>query len=453
MRHTRCDRWLITSRSMRQVAPLLLLAACFALLAACGGEPSDTTATATAAATAEAEPTAVAPADATSTAATVEAEPTVATTAATAEVEPTAPADATAPAWPTATPENGAGSAVDGPLAPQLEGITGWVNTEPFTLESLRGKVVLIDFWTYTCVNCIRTLPFLKEWHDKYAESGLVIVGVHSPEFEFEKILENVETAVARYDLRYPVVQDNQFDTWRAYRNRAWPAKYLIDKDGVIRYSHIGEGAYASTEQKIRELLGEAGSPVYNIPVGGVTRPDYDPKAHSGGETGQTRELYAGDNRNRANPSYIGDSEYYDTPLGAPTLYLDPGDHKNHLLYLEGLWTKDSESLTHARTTQDLEDYIALKFYGTTVNVVVYHDGNDPVKVVATLNGDNVPEEFSGDDIQRDDDGTSFFLIDEPRMYRVVELPEYNGFELKLHSNSDRFSVFAFTFGSYIEGP
>ena len=443
MRHTRCDKSLITSRSIRQVASLLLLAACFALLAACGGEPSDTPATATVAATAEVEPTAAAPADAT------------ATVVATAEAEPTAPAqaDATATAVPTATPENGPDRAVDGPLAPELEGITGWVNTEPFTLESLRGKVVLIDFWTYTCVNCIRTLPFLKEWHDKYAESGLVIVGVHSPEFEFEKILENVEAAVVRYDLRYPVVQDNQFDTWRAYRNRAWPAKYLIDKDGVIRYQHIGEGAYQSTEQKIRELLGEAGSPVYNIPVGGVARPDYDPKAHSGGETGQTRELYAGDNRNRNNPSYLGNSEYYDTPLGAPTLYQDPGDHKNHLLYLEGLWTKDSESLTHARTTQDLEDYIALQFYGTTVNVVVYHDGNDPVKVVATLNGDNVPEEFSGDDIQRDEDGTSFFLIDEPRMYRVVELPEYNGLELKLHSNSDRFSVFAFTFGSYLEGP
>jgi thiol-disulfide isomerase/thioredoxin len=103
----------------------------------------------------------------------------------------------------------------------------GWVNTEPFTLQSLRGKVVLIDFWTYTCVNCIRTFPFLKGWHDQYAEYGLVIVGVHSPEFEFEKIRENVVAAAAQYDLRYRIVQDNLFATWQAYRNRAWPSKYL----------------------------------------------------------------------------------------------------------------------------------------------------------------------------------------------------------------------------------
>ena len=166
----------------------------------------------------------------------------------------------------------------DGPAAPQLVGISGWINTEPFNLDELRGKVVLIDFWTYTCVNCIRTLPFLKEWHDKYAERGLVIVGVHSPEFEFEKVTENVEAAVVDYDLKYPVVQDNDFQTWRAYSNRAWPAKYLVDKDGVIRYSHIGEGAYQATEEKIRELLVEAGGKVYDVPVGGVVRPGRDPR-------------------------------------------------------------------------------------------------------------------------------------------------------------------------------
>ena len=358
---------------------------------------------------------------------------------------------ATATAQPSATPKPRA--VADGPVAPQLAGITGWINTEPFNLDELRGQVVLVDFWTYTCVNCIRTLPFLKEWHDKYANLGLVIVGVHSPEFEFEKLTENVEFAAEEYGLKYPIVQDNDFRTWRAYSNRAWPAKYLIDKDGIVRYSHIGEGAYTTTEEKIRELLVESGAKVYNIPVGGVVRPDRDPKSNSSVETGQTRELYAGDYRNRGSTPYVGNIQYYEADLGSPILYQDPGNHFNHLLYLHGLWTKNLENVTHARKTENLEDYVGLRFYGTTVNVVINFEDGEPFRVYATLDDQPIPEGFGGTDIMHDEDGNSYFLVNEPRMYRVVELPEYNGMELKISSNSDEFSVFAFTFGSYVEGP
>ena len=373
---------------------------------------------------------------------------------------PTPTAQATDKSTPTHEPEPTSPSEADsdqiasGPIAPRLTGIVGWVNTEPFTMQSLRGKVVLIDFWTYTCVNCIRTLPFLKEWYDKYAEYGLVIVGVHSPEFEFEKIRENVEAAAAQYDLRYPIVQDNLFATWQAYRNRAWPSKYLIDKDGVIRYTHVGEGAYATTEEKIRELLAEIGAPIAQIPLGTVSRPNLDPQATTRGEGGQTRELYAGYLRNNnAQTPYVGNPEYYSTSQDTPTLYEDTGNYQNHLLYLQGLWTNDPESLTHARVTEDLEDYIGLNFFGTTVNVVLNYEGDTPFKVVVTLAGDPIPQDFSGADVLHEDDGTSFLLVDEPRMYRVVELPQYAGSELRLASNSDEFSVFAFTFGSYTEGP
>ena len=185
-------------------------------------------------------------------------------------------------------------------MAPELVGITGWINTEPFTMEDLRGKVVLVDFWTYTCVNCIRTFPFLRDWNQKYADQGLVIVGVHAPEFEFEKVKENVEEASVKHDLGWPIAQDNDFSTWRAYTNRAWPSKYLIDKDGLVRYAHVGEGAYNTTEQKIRELLWETGACTSHIPVGTVTRPNLDPQAGSGT---QTRELYAGRDRNRGQPA------------------------------------------------------------------------------------------------------------------------------------------------------
>ena len=145
-----------------------------------------------------------------------------------------------------------------GDLAPEFGGIAAWINSSPLTMEGLRGSVVLVDFWTYTCINCINTFPFLKQMHADYADEGLVIVGVHSPEFEFEKDYDNVVKAAQEDALIWPIAQDNDFTTWNRYSNRYWPMEYLIDKDGVIRYTHIGEGAYAETEEIIRELLAES---------------------------------------------------------------------------------------------------------------------------------------------------------------------------------------------------
>ncbi len=145
-----------------------------------------------------------------------------------------------------------------GDLAPEFGGIAAWINSGPLTMQELRGQVVLVDFWTYTCINCINTFPFLKEMHAKYADEGLVIVGVHSPEFEFEKNYDNVVEASQKDALVWPIAQDNDFITWDRYRNKYWPMEYLIDKDGVIRYTHIGEGAYTETENVIRELLAES---------------------------------------------------------------------------------------------------------------------------------------------------------------------------------------------------
>jgi cytochrome c biogenesis protein CcdA/thiol-disulfide isomerase/thioredoxin len=144
--------------------------------------------------------------------------------------------------------------------APEFAGVSRWLNSPPLTLGELRGKVVLIDFWTYTCINCIRTLPYLRAWDQRYRDRGLTIVGVHTPEFEFEKDAGNVRDAIARSRLRYPVAQDNDYGTWTAWGNRYWPAKYLIDAKGQVRYVHFGEGEYEATEQAIRSLLEEAGA-------------------------------------------------------------------------------------------------------------------------------------------------------------------------------------------------
>jgi len=141
--------------------------------------------------------------------------------------------------------------------APEFSGINQWLNSEPLSMKQLRGKVVLVDFWTYDCINCINTLSHVVQWHDKYKDKGLVVVGVHTPEYAFERKTENVRTALKRFDIRYPVAQDNRYATWNAYNNRYWPAFYLVNKKGQVVYTHFGEGQYEQTEARIQQLLAQ----------------------------------------------------------------------------------------------------------------------------------------------------------------------------------------------------
>ena len=346
----------------------------------------------------------------------------------------------------------------DEELAPELKGISGWINSEPFTLESHRGKVVLVDFWTYTCINCIRTLPYLKAWHEKYADEGLVIVGVHTPEFDFEKIRQNVVEAMDEFELKYAVAQDNDYKTWDAFENRAWPSKYLIDKDGYIRYNHVGEGAYDETEQKIRELLSEAGSDLSSISDLTAPAPDFDPNAEAA-ERGKelTRELYAGASRNynllysSSMPPYVLHAKYYES-LNADVEYQAPETYQNHFIYLAGLWRNKEESLVHARETEDYEDYIGIMFYATSVNAVLAPDNANPFTVRLTLDDAPLEVEKAGEDVMYDEDGNSYIYVDESRLYRLVDMPVFSGHKLKLSSTSPEMSLFAFTFGAYMEG-
>jgi cytochrome c biogenesis protein CcdA/thiol-disulfide isomerase/thioredoxin len=171
--------------------------------------------------------------------------------------------------------------------APDFQRISAWLNSKPLTLASLRGKVVLVDFWTYSCVNCIRTLPYIKSWYDTYRKDGLVVVGVHTPEFAFEHVLGNVERAVSSFGIDYPVAVDNDYGTWNAWGNRYWPAEYYIDRQGHVRYAHFGEGQYAETENVIRTLLAEKDLPA---PVSGSIH-DQTPKE------ALTPETYLGSDR------------------------------------------------------------------------------------------------------------------------------------------------------------
>jgi thiol-disulfide isomerase/thioredoxin len=340
-----------------------------------------------------------------------------------------------------------------GKQAPEFRGIANWINSEPLTLEELRGRVVLIDFWTCTCVNCIRTMPYLKDWHAKYADQGLVIVGVHAPEFEFEKFTQNVIDAAEGFGLDYPIAQDNDFATWAAYRNRFWPAKYLLDQEGVIRYNHFGEGAYRETEERIRGLLEDAGADLTNVTAGGSPALVYGSAAPSRSSSSKlTREIYGGFERNRGTGgNYIAQERYYKGSERVVS-YDDPGEHQNHFIYLQGPWYSGIESLRHARATEAYEDYIGLKFFATSVNAVIDTEGSRPFDVRVTMDGRALPPEEAGPDLEFKD-GRSFFTVDEGRMYEVVALPEFGDHELRLSSNSDGFGLFAFTFGAYAEGP
>ena len=435
---------MVKSTGLRASLVLSLLLVAVVVACSSGAEPAeDTPVAAAAAAAAPAAPAAA-------------AAPTAAPAAPTA-VEPPAPTSTPVPAVRSTSPT--AELIGDFTKASEFAGLMGWINSEPFTLESQRGKVVLVDFWTYTCINCIRTLPYLKDWHDKYADQGLVILGVHAPEFDFEKIRENVVDAVKEFELKYAVAQDNDFVTWRLFQgNRGvWPAKYLIDKDGFIRYTKLGEGDYAVTEEKIRELLAEAGAGAAVMDIAQSLEPqrEMDPGARM---TRVTREIYGGYRRSYGNiqagtqPPYIANREFY-TQADVDILYEDPGDHRNHFLYLHGLWHNGPESVTHARQTEGYEDYVAIMYYATTVNVVMSPEEGEPYQVRVTMDGRALEPTEAGSDIQFDEDGNSYVLVDEPKMYRVVKAPfpmfGGSGYELRLSSNSADFSVFAYTFGGF----
>lgn len=336
--------------------------------------------------------------------------------------------------------------------APEFRGLGPWLNSEPLVMADLQGagRVVLVDFWTYTCVNCIRTLPFLKDWHEKYAEHGLTIVGVHSPEFEFEKNPENVARAVEQEDIRYPVAQDDERGTWTAFSNNVWPAKYLFDATGHLLYRHFGEGDYLQTEEAIRGALTAAGADVGHIAVGGVAEPEVDRNA-----TAVTRELYFGYDRNyHASGVYAAQDNYYEV-TGQVLMYNDPGPPRNHnQWYAQGRWLNDDEAFVHAEETAGLEDYIAFRFLARTVNPVMHPaDGGRAYEVLVELNGEPVSPEEAGPDVTWDSQGRSVVRVDEPRMYRVLELPEVGDHEITLRSNARGFAIYAVTFGVYTDGP
>lgn len=267
--------------------------------------------------------------------------------------------------------------------APELASDGPWHNSEPLTMAGLRGKVVLIDFWTYSCINCIRTLPYIQGYWQAYKDKNFVIIGVHTPEFVFEKDPGNVRDAIARHGLTYPTVQDNDFGTWRAFANRYWPAKYLIDAEGYVRYTHFGEGAYNETDAAIRALLAEAG-----VETGtGMAMPVDEP----GGRRPQSPETYLGERSWPALANATGE------PSAAVIDYASPTSLGLHKYALVGMWQLlDGERQVLRSDTGE----IRMRFQGGEINLVMgLEDGAKPGSAEAFIDG-KPAERFT---IDRDD--------------------------------------------------
>lgn len=302
--------------------------------------------------------------------------------------------------------------------APEFSGISNWINSKPLTMKDLKGKVVLVDFWTYTCINCIRTLPHVTEWDKKYKDKGLVVVGVHTPEFEFEKNTSNVEKAIKQYDINYPVAQDNDYSTWNAFSNQYWPAKYLIDANGNVRYVHFGEGDYDKTEEAIQELLKEAGSEVNEK----IDTSSYTPNSQISPETyiGSARMQYF-----YPNGSLPPETKNFDLQTNFPA----------NTFTLGGSWNIMPEYSAAVSKSQ-----LSYNFQAQKVYLVMRSKDGKPKKVKVFLDGQN-PGANAGKDVIN---GT--VTVDSDRLYELISLPQVENKKLKLEFE-DGVEVFAFTFG------
>jgi cytochrome c biogenesis protein CcdA/thiol-disulfide isomerase/thioredoxin len=293
--------------------------------------------------------------------------------------------------------------------APDFKGIAAWINTpgsKPLSLAKLHGKVVLVDFWTYSCVNCIRTLPYLRAWNARYAKAGLVIVGVHTPEFAFEHVVGNVKRAVGEHDITYPVAVDDAYGTWNAYGNQYWPADYLIDRNGHIRDAHFGEGAYADTETKIRTLLGEKATAPRAAPKGAITA----------SQTVETPETYLGAERG----TYAQKIKAGKTAVYKP----DPKPFLNQV-ELQGAWRIEGQKIIAGQGAHLLFQYTAPRIY-----IVAAPPAAGPGRMVATI----------------DDKAQPAIPVPNDDLYQLIHLKSPGPHKLDLAVRSGT-SLYSFTFG------
>jgi thiol-disulfide isomerase/thioredoxin len=326
--------------------------------------------------------------------------------------------------------------------APEFEKVTGFINTKPISLADLKGKVVLVDFWTYSCINCIRTIPYLVDWNEKYADKGLVIVGVHVPEFEFEKNIDNVKEAVKRFGIKYPVIQDNDKGTWNAYENRYWPTKYIVDNDGYIRYDHIGEGGYAETEKVIQSLLQEHNAQL-RLDTG-LTNSNNNTVAETTATTPEN--VHSVDFSKINSPELYFGYQFARAPLGNPegfkpdqtvdySLARIDSNIKPNVIYLNGRWKNNADNME----LQSETGRIALVYSAKSVNMVAGGDGD----VTISEDGSTLLGNYRGADLSEE----GKFTIDGQRLYNLSMHDDYGAHSIVIDIKGKGFQAYTFTFG------
>ena len=314
---------------------------------------------------------------------------------------------------------------------PSLAGATGWLNSQPLSVESLRGKVVLVDFWTYSCINCIRSLPYVRGWYDKYKDHGLLVIGVHAPEFAFEKNPDNVASAVKNLGVDYPVALDNDYAIWKGFHNEYWPAHYFIDAQGHIRHHHFGEGEYRQSEDVIRQLLTEAGQK--NLPGGYVNDDHRGIEAAASGDRTRSPETYVGYARAM---NFVGGRVARDDAHD----YRAPSALRSNQWALDGRWTVHDE---YAQLNQ-AGGRIVYRFRGRDLHLVL-GPGSDgkPVRFRVTIDG-KPPGADHGMDTDAEGNGT----VDRQRLYQLVRQANGTGERLfEITFLDPGVQAYAFTFG------
>lgn len=304
--------------------------------------------------------------------------------------------------------------------SPLLHGISGWINSHPFSDADLRGKVVLVDFWTYSCINCIRTIPHLQTWYEKYKDNGLIILGVHSPEFDFEKKTEHVAEAVKKYGITYPVVLDSEHETWNAFGNQYWPAHYLIDIQGNIRYHNFGEGHYAETEAAIQQLLLEAKL----LTLGNITGTE-EPPADANFQAMGTPEIYLGYVRINNAGNIDGD-----TKPNLPHTFREPksSDLSPSRFYFAGTWIIGPEFSELSTRSGKL----ILRYKASKVNIVAESKDGKEIPVEIFLDG-----KLKG-----------VATISSPQLYNLIDAAGDDTWHtLEIRIPDSGFRAFTFTFG------
>ena len=328
-----------------------------------------------------------------------------------------------------------------GPTAPAVDS-NAWINSAPLTQANLRGKVVLYDFWTYSCVNCQRTFPDIRAWFDRYRADGLVVIGIHSPEFDFEKVRKNVEAAVKRDAVTWPVALDSDMAIWTRFKNQYWPADYIADRSGHIRYTHFGEGDYANTENVIRKLLGvRAGSPragavTHAVVASGVSNP----------------ETYLGLQYQTAQPLIVvqpGSRTYVAPAPGAiapprvnsdGVITLVPGKTEGALV---GKWSAGPEAVTSDAAAAT----IVIGVHAEQVNLVMATTTGKPIDAVVQLDGQPLPAAERGSSVHVDSNGRTVVTVTAPDMYELFKSSTAADHVLTLAATAPGLVAYDFTFG------